>query len=51
MESINTDHTNEEFHTNSLRASAQAGNADAQYELGACYRLGLGMQEDAVQAV
>ena len=33
-----------------IRTRANAGDADAQYELGRTYRFGIGVPEDAVEA-
>ena len=50
MENSNIDDVNEEFDIARLRALAELGNEDAQCQLGVCYKFGLGVEEDEVQA-
>lgn len=50
MEYTKWDNLNHKFNIGELRAAAESGDADAQYELGFCYMSGLGVEEDAAQA-
>lgn len=49
MENSNMENATDTFDISRLQALAEAGDTDATYKLGLCYKFGLNVDEDAAQ--